>query len=54
MFELISVLIVGCQTLYKNDSTRQVKSIEYLQDKILQQLTQFFINKYTKSSKFIS
>ena len=43
MIELISVLMVGCQTLCKNDSTKQVKSIEYLQDKILQQLTQVFL-----------
>ena len=45
VFELISVLMVGCQTLCKNDSTRQVKSIEYLQDKILQRLTQSFIKQ---------
>ena len=48
MLELVSVLMVGCQTLCNNDSTKPVKSIEYLQDKILQGLTQLFINKYTK------
>ena len=40
MLELILVLIVGCQTLCKNDSTKQVKSTQYLHDKILQRITQ--------------